>query len=187
MGGDLGVGVQRKPVDTGTAGARQRGALTLGAKAGANAPDLLAGPLPTGKALRDRGGQGAGEGGLVDHERIIPRGHGGVAARLQVSQVAQRTDDAPADRLHHLGNVRIAGRLALDKARFEARLGAIERDALKKDTMKMDMQIDGATAALDKRHRPRLDLLPFDATLDRLIKEAKLALEEIGLLLSSGK
>ena len=35
--------------------------------------------------------------------------------------------------------------------------------------MKMDMQIYGATETLDKRHRPRLDLLPFDATLDRLV------------------
>jgi len=38
-------------VDTGTAGAHQRGALTIVAKACTNAPDLLAGPLPKGKAL----------------------------------------------------------------------------------------------------------------------------------------
>ena len=161
--------MQRKPVDTGTAGARQHGALTLGAKACANAPDLLTGPLTKGNTLRDGGGQGAGEGGLVDHKRIISCSHGGIAARLQVSQVAQLTDDAPADCLHHLGNVGIAGRLALDKARLEARCGAIEIDALKKDTMKMDIQIEGATKTLDKRHRPRLDLLPCDAALDRLI------------------
>ena len=35
--------------------------------------------------------------------------------------------------------------------------------------MKMDIQIEGATKTLDKRHRPRLDLLPCDAALDRLI------------------
>ena len=45
----------------------------------------------------------------------------------------------------------------------------IERDALQKDTMKMDIQIEGATEALDKRHRPRLDLRSCDATLDRLV------------------
>jgi hypothetical protein len=76
MGRDLGVGVPRQSVDTSAAGARQRGALTLGAKACVHVPDRLAGPCPTG------------------HERIIPRGHGGVAARLQVSQLAQLTDDA---------------------------------------------------------------------------------------------
>jgi hypothetical protein len=61
--------------------------------------------------------------------------------------LTQLTDDTPADRLHHLGNVSIAGRLALDKARLEACLGALEIDAFKKDTMKMDIQIDGATEA----------------------------------------
>jgi hypothetical protein len=40
------------------------------------------------------------EGGLVIHERVIARGDGGVAARLQVSQGVQRAEDAPADRLH---------------------------------------------------------------------------------------
>ncbi len=35
--------------------------------------------------------------------------------------------------------------------------------------MKMEIQIDGATKALDKRHRPRLDLLPLDAAFDRLV------------------
>jgi hypothetical protein len=37
----------------------------------------------------------------------------------------------PSDR----GNVRIAGRLALDKSWFEDRLGAIEIDSLKEDDM----------------------------------------------------
>lgn len=67
-------------------GARQCAALTLVAKASANAPDPLASPLPKGNAPRDGGGQGAGESGLIDNERIIPRGQGGVAARLKVSQ-----------------------------------------------------------------------------------------------------
>ncbi len=35
--------------------------------------------------------------------------------------------------------------------------------------MIMDIQIDGATESLDKRHRPWLDLLPHDATFHSLI------------------
>ncbi len=131
---DLGVRMERKPVDTGTAGARQCGVFPFIPKARANAPDLLAGPLPKGKALRDGGGQGAGEGGLVVHERIIPRGHGGVDARLQVSEVAQRADDPPADRLDYRGNIGITGRLALEKARREALVGPIKIDPLKEDS-----------------------------------------------------
>ena len=53
--------------------------------------------------------------------------------------MTERADDPPTDLLEDLGNVRIAGRLALDKARLEARLGAIELDALKEDNMIMDI------------------------------------------------
>jgi hypothetical protein len=165
----LGVGVQRKAVDTGTAGSRQCRGFPFIPKARANPSHLLPGPLANSNTLCDGGRQGVREGGLIVPERIIARGDGGGAVRLQVSQRAQRADDALADLLEDLGNVRIAGRLALDKARLEARCGAIEIDALKKDIMKMDMQIEGTTKALDKRHRPRLDLLPCDAALDRLI------------------
>ncbi len=83
----LGVGVQRKPVDTGTAGARECGAFPCIPKARANTSHLLSGPLAKGNTLLDGGGQGVCEDGLVVQEWIIPRGHG-VAARLQVSQVA---------------------------------------------------------------------------------------------------
>ena len=51
MGGDLGVGVQGEPVDAGTEGAAQERALALGAKARANAPDLLSSPLAKSDAL----------------------------------------------------------------------------------------------------------------------------------------
>src|SRR5262249_830925 len=88
--------------------------------------------------------------------------HRGIDARFQVSQAAQCTDDAPADRLHHRSNVRIAGRLALDKARLEARFGPIEVDALQEDAMEMEIQIDNTPETLDKRDRPRLDLVPWD-------------------------
>jgi hypothetical protein len=46
-----------------------------------------------------------------------------------------------ADFLHHVGHVGIAGRLALEKARLEARFGALEVDALKKEDMKMEIGV----------------------------------------------
>jgi hypothetical protein len=118
----LGIGVQRKPVDTDTAGARECGAFPCIPTARAKTSHLLSGPLAKGHTLLDGSGQRVGEGGLVVLERIIPRGHG-VVARLQVSQGAQFADDAPADRLHHIScsagadrsDVGIGGRLALDK------------------------------------------------------------------------
>src|SRR5262249_50321087 len=45
VGWDMGVGVQRKPLDAGTVGTGERWRLTLVAKPGANTPHLLAGPL----------------------------------------------------------------------------------------------------------------------------------------------
>ena len=56
-------------------------------------------------------------GGVVA-QRIMPRGHGAIATRLQVSQ-PQRADDPMAD-LDHGGDVGIAGRLTREKARREA-------------------------------------------------------------------
>ena len=35
--------------------------------------------------------------------------------------------------------------------------------------VKMEIQINGATESLDKRYRPRLNLLPLDASFDRLV------------------
>src|SRR5713226_6445665 len=71
---DLSVRMERKPVDTGTAGARQCGVFTFIPKARANAAHVLSGSLPKGDALRDGGRHGAGELGLVVMQRIIPRG-----------------------------------------------------------------------------------------------------------------
>ena len=65
--------------------------------------------------------------------------------------------------------VRIAGRLALDKPGLEARLGAIEVDALKEDDMKMYIQINAATESLYKCNRSRLYLLPLYTVFDRLV------------------
>jgi hypothetical protein len=61
---------------------------------------------------------------------IITCGHGGVDARLQVSQVAQCADDPPTDRRDRVCDVGIGGRLALDKARLATLGEAIPIDAL---------------------------------------------------------
>jgi len=138
---DLGVGVHRKPLHAGTVGACQHGRLALRAKARADAPDLLAHPFPTGDALRDRGRQGTGERGFVLHQGVIACRHRRIATRFEVPQTAELADDPMADFLNHVCHVGIAGRLDRDKAGLAARLGAIEVDALKKDTMKMEIGV----------------------------------------------
>jgi hypothetical protein len=130
---------------------------------------VLPGPLPKGDALLDSGGHGASERRLVVKQGIIACGHGGVDARLQVSQPTQRADDPPTDLLEDCSNFRIAGRLALEEAWLAALVGPIKIDPLQEDKMKMDSQIDGPTKALDKRDGPRLDLLPFAPACDRLV------------------
>src|SRR5262249_22313717 len=59
------VGVEGKPVDTGTPRTREPGRLALRAKARADTAHRLAGPLPTGDALLHGGRHGARERGLV--------------------------------------------------------------------------------------------------------------------------
>jgi len=85
---DLGVGVEGKPVDAGTAGAHERGMFPCITKPPPKTPHLLTCSLPTGDALLHRGGHGAGELGRVIDQRIIPRSHGGGDARLQIPQMA---------------------------------------------------------------------------------------------------
>ena len=53
--------------------------------------------------------------------------------------MTERADDPPTDLLEDLGNVRIAGRLDLDKARLEALVGPIEIGPLQEDNMIMDI------------------------------------------------
>ena len=107
---DLGVGVERKALHTGTAGPRERGRLALAAKARADAPDLLASSLATGEALLHRGGHGTGEFGCVIDQRIISRGHGGDDARFQSTSTIPRR--------------RAASRYALTAATPEASFGS---------------------------------------------------------------
>jgi hypothetical protein len=137
MGGDLGVGVQGKAVDAGTTGAAEGGRLACSANPRADAPDLLASPLATGEALLHRGHHGAGERRGVIDQRIIPRGHGGAETRCQVSQVAQLTEDPPADRLEDCRNISIGGRLPLAKPGRAPLVGALQRDPLQEDHMNM--------------------------------------------------
>ncbi len=58
---DVGVGVQRKPMDTGTAGTCECGAFPCIPKARANPSHLLSDTLPKGKTLFHGGRRGAGE------------------------------------------------------------------------------------------------------------------------------
>src|SRR5262249_23605216 len=85
------------------------------------------------------------------------------AASTPVSRypkLAELTDDPVTDLLEDCGDVRIAGRLAREKAGLEAVVGAIEVDPLEEDAMKMEVEIEGTPKALDKRHRPRVDCRP---------------------------
>src|SRR5215831_6056596 len=163
------VGVQGKALDAGTAGTGERWGLALVAKARANAPDPLAGPLPKSNALLHRGSHGPGELGFVLSQGIIPRGHGGVATRFEVAQLAELPDDPMADFLHDGCHVGIAGRLALEKAGLAALVGALEIDPLEEDTMKMEIEIEGTPKPLNKRDRPWLNLVSWDTACDRLV------------------
>jgi hypothetical protein len=146
MGWHLGVGVERKPVDTGAARTREFGTFPFIPKSQANPSNFLSGPLPKGDALLDRGGHGTRELGLVVEQGIIACTHGVVDARLQVSQPPQRADDPPTDLLEDRGNVRIAGRLDLDKARLAALVGPIKIDPLKEDKMKEARKVSRCSA-----------------------------------------
>ena len=75
--------------------------------------------------------------GSLSTQRIIPGGYRDIHSRFQVSQPAERADDPPTDLLDHVCNVGIAGRLALEKAGFEALVGTIEKHALHDDHMVM--------------------------------------------------
>jgi hypothetical protein len=150
MGRDLRVGVEGKAVDAGATRPREPGRLTLVTKSGADAPDVLAGPVPDGDAVLDGGGQGAGElrGGVA--QRIIPGGHGGLQARLQIPQPAERADHAATDLLEDRGDVTIGRRRAREQAWFAPFGSAIEGDTLHEDAMEMEVHIERTAKALDE-------------------------------------
>src|SRR5438128_7502532 len=138
---NLGVGVEGKPVDTGAARTSEPGRLVRIAKARADAAPVLSSSFSTGDALLDRSRHGAGELWCGVAQGIIPGGHGGIHARLQIAEPTQLTDDAVTDLLEDRGNVRIAGRFDFDKAGLAARCGAIEVDTLHEDTMEMEVGV----------------------------------------------
>jgi hypothetical protein len=139
--GALGVGVQRQPLDAGTVGTGERGHLVRAAKAGANAPDPLARPLPKSHALLHGGRQGPGERGFSLHQGVIAGRHRSIATRFEVPHRAELADDPMADLLDHSGDVGVGRRLPLDKPGLAAGLGAVDVDTLKKDTMKMEIGV----------------------------------------------
>jgi hypothetical protein len=147
MGGDMGVGVERKAPHAGTAETGESGRLTRMVTSCADAPDLLTGPLPAGDTLLHGSRHNTGEFGSVVGQGIIACGHGCPRVCLQVSQVAQLTDDPPTDLLDHVscsagadgGDVNVSRWLAWDKTWREALVSAIQIDALKKDDMAMEI------------------------------------------------
>jgi hypothetical protein len=86
------------------------------------------GALATGNTLLHRGPGGAGELRLVLPKGIIARGHGSVDTSLQIPRAAQLVDDPSADLVDDPSNLRIAGRLDLDKAGRETLVRAIDID-----------------------------------------------------------
>src|SRR5262249_32206445 len=138
---DLGVGVQGKPMQAGTAGTSERGRLALVTKARADASDLLASPLPKGEALLYRGRQRPGELGRVIDQGVLACRHRGVETRFQVPQMAELADDPPADLLEHVCDVGVGRWLDREKAWLEPLGGAIQIDPFKEDNMIMHIQI----------------------------------------------
>jgi hypothetical protein len=112
------------------------------AKTRANPPYLLFRPLPKGDSLLDGGSHRASEFGLVVEQWIMAGGHGGIDSRLQIAQPTQLADHPSTDFLDDVGYVGITGRLDFDKAGLESGFGTIEVNTLKKDDMKMEIQID---------------------------------------------
>jgi len=102
---------------------------------------VLSSSFSKSDALLDRSRHGAGELRSGVAQWIIPGGHRGLHARLQISEPTQLTDDAVTELLEDRGNVRIAGRFDCDKAGLAARCGAIEVDALYEDTMEMEVGV----------------------------------------------
>src|SRR5205814_7883860 len=109
------VGVEGKPVHTGTPRTSEPGRLALRAKARADVAHVLSGSFSTSDTLLDRSRHGAGELRCGVAQWIIPGGYSGVYARFQIGQPAQRADDPPADLLDHGGNVGVGRGRALEK------------------------------------------------------------------------
>ena len=124
---------------------------------------------PTGDALLDGGRHGTGELRCGVAQGIIPGGHGGLDARLQIAQPAERADDPPTDLLDHGGDVGVGRGLAREKAGCATFVGAIEIDPLQEEQWKLQIEIEGTAKALDKGDRSRVDVRPLMTLCDRLV------------------
>src|SRR5262249_42941206 len=153
-----GVGVQGKAVDTRTPRSREGRPFSCVAKPRADASHLLSRVCPTGDALLHGSRHGAGEFGGVLHQGVIAGRHHRVATRFEIPQRAELAHDPPTDRLDHGGDGGVGRRLTLDKPGLAACLSAIDVDALKKDTMEMEVEIERTAETLDKCNRPWVEV-----------------------------
>jgi len=65
--------------------------------------------------------------------------------------MAELTEDPRADCLKPVCHIGSAGRVDREQAGLEALVGALERDPLEEDTMKMEMEMEGTPKPLHKR------------------------------------
>lgn len=86
-------------------------------------------------------------------EVVGPAGSSFPGARLQIPQLAERADDPPADFLEDRGDVGVRGWGGVQKPRFLALGGAIDKHAREEDHGIMEIRIEASTEALQKGHR----------------------------------
>src|SRR5262249_53196479 len=144
------VGVEGKAVDTGTPRPREPRRLALRAKTRADTAYVLPGSCSEGDTVLDRSRHGAGELRCGVAQGIIPRGYGVIDAGLQVSQMAQRANDAPTDLLDHSGDGGVGRWLTRETAWLQTLVSAIEKHSLQEEQVKVHMEIERTAKALDK-------------------------------------
>src|SRR5262249_7179810 len=150
---ELGVGGEGKPVDTGAVRTSEPWHRALLAKARAETAPVPSGACPPSDSLLAGGGHRPGERRLVIPQRILSGGHGGLHARFQIAQPAERTDDPPAALLDHRSDGCVRRWLPWHKTWLEALACTIAIDPLQEEHVIMHMHIQSAATALDKRDR----------------------------------
>src|SRR5262249_40311804 len=140
------VSVEGKAVDTGTPRPSEPRCLALRAKTRADTAYVLPGSCSEGDTVLDRSRHGAGEFRCGVAQGIIPRGDGVIDAGLQVSQMAQRANDAPTDFLDHSGDGGVGRWLTREKAWLQTLVSAIEKHSLQEEQVKVHMEETLSTA-----------------------------------------
>src|SRR5262245_14157161 len=163
------VGVEGTAVDTGTPGPSEPRRLALRAKTRADTVYVLPGSCSEGDTVLDRRRHGTGELRCGVAQGIIPRGYGIIDAGLQVSQMAQRANDAPTDLLDHSGDGGVGRWLTREKAWLQTLVSAIEKHSLQEEQVKVHVEIERTAKALDKGDRARVDGGPLMTLCDRLV------------------